>query len=112
MSYETDIEDDLYPSEKARERNARKPFDPERHDEMPCFLCHSPVRKGMSQWLVVTHGGCVFVPDERFTDANDAGFMGAHPLGPTCWRKIKKAFRQQHGEDLEAVRERGPTEAA
>ncbi len=107
MSYETDIGRDLYPSATARERNRCKPFD-ERHDEYPCYLCDSPVRKGTSHWIVVTHGGCVFVPDERFTDENDAGFMGGHPVGPTCWRKIKKAFRQQHGEDLEAVRRRGP----
>jgi hypothetical protein len=107
MSYELDISK-LHPSDKARELNSKKRHDPEKHDAYPCFFCDSPIKKGFDHFVTITDGGVTMVPDRRFTDVNDPGFMESYPVGPACWRKVKKAFKDKFGCRLEAVRKAGP----
>lgn len=104
MDYKLDL-DNLRPSDTVLDRNRRKPGI-EGGDE--CFICDSPVKPGTEFMVVCVDGGRTMVPDERFTDRHDPGFMGAYPVGPTCARKVRKLFKETFNETLKAVQGRGP----
>ncbi len=103
--YETNIEA-LFASERVRERN-RNRTRTEAHNAYDCYFCAAPIVKGRGFLITIVDGGHTLVPDDRFTDVTDPGYMGGYPVGSSCAVKIKKHFKSVHGVTLLSVRKGG-----
>ena len=73
-------------------KNYQKNADKCMGDAVPCAVCGTQINNlDAVRWINVIVGGEQFGPPDA--DPNDAGFMGAFPIGPSCWAKWgRKAF--------------------
>ncbi len=64
--------------------------------DMPCAICGKGIRENSQDlcgWAQVVDGGARFARlDETVTQ--DGGYMGWHPVGPTCARKFPPGYLQ------------------
>lgn len=86
----------LMPSSATRSRNeARVNYD----EAAPCYMCGRPVDPNTATYFQVINGGSHVALREpgdsgepgHDPDHTDAGYMGHHPFGSDCARKVRKA---------------------
>jgi len=58
---------------------------------LPCVLCGREVNESKAKWVFVCDGGS-HITDDPASEQDDAGFMGAYPIGPYCHRKNRKVL--------------------
>jgi len=83
---------DLQASDKARERNAKRQVK-EGYSDYRGYLCEAPVSEDWPHHIVVVDGGDTGVLDEDDANQGHPGYRACDPVGPSCWKKIIRAFK-------------------
>jgi|SaaInlStandDraft_6_1057023.scaffolds.fasta_scaffold273719_2 hypothetical protein len=84
----------IQPSDEARERNAQRPV-PTHGTPNECAVCARPINEDAktTKWVECVGGGMsAWSREAPEADRQDGGYMGCHPVGPTCARKIPRRF--------------------
>ena len=96
----------LLASDATRERNLNREGPDDWDGSFRCSLCERPLVEGpRTVYVNRVDGGWSFAPVGAAVDHSDPGYVGLHPVGPTCARKIPAAYRHReenfsdHGVD-------------